>query len=76
MLKAASDDKRGKEMQSHQLFYAHQYLGLYYEALGAHEKSMTHIKKSIEHPISHYMYDVSLVHHKLRQPKSVKLKSD
>jgi lipoprotein NlpI len=76
VMKAANDDKRGKEMQSHQLFYAHQYLGLYYEALGDHEKSMMHIKKSIEHPISHYMYYVSLVHAKIRQPKAVKIKKE
>lgn len=45
------------------LFYAHLYLGLYYEALGDKAKTREHIKLAVEkYPTDHYMGDVARVH--------------
>lgn len=50
------------------LFYAHQYLALYYEAKGDKTEAQTHMQKAVEHPIGHYMWDVAKVHVDLRKP--------
>jgi lipoprotein NlpI len=48
------------------LFYAHLYLGLYYEAVGDREKTREHIKLAVEkYPSDHYMGDVARVHLKV-----------
>jgi lipoprotein NlpI len=54
-----------------QSFYAHLYLGLYYEALGDARQAREHLALAEQHPIDHYMWDVARVHHqRLRQPPS------
>lgn len=48
-------------------FYAHYYVGMYFEAIGEREKSLKHISKAVEkYPVKHYMMDVARVHLKLR----------
>jgi lipoprotein NlpI len=48
-------------------FFAHLYLGLYYEALGDAAKSRAHIEKAAkDYSMDHYMGDVARVHLKLR----------
>jgi lipoprotein NlpI len=48
-------------------FFAHLYLGLYYEALGDAVKSRIHIEKAAkDYSMDHYMGDVARVHLKLR----------
>ncbi|HKI36166.1 MAG TPA: tetratricopeptide repeat protein [Gemmataceae bacterium] len=50
----------------HRLFYAHLYLGLYYEAEGDKKKALEHITKAADdYPIGHYMGDVARVHRDL-----------
>ena len=50
------------------LFYAHLYVGLYYESLQQGDKSLKHIKEAVaRYPAPHYMGDVARVHLKLRQ---------
>ncbi len=50
------------------LFYAHLYLGLYYEATGNPKLSAEHITKAAgEFAQDHYMGDVARVHQKLRR---------
>ena len=45
------------------LFYAHLYVGLYYEALGDADKCKEHLTPAVEkHKIGHYMWDVANVH--------------
>ena len=45
------------------LFYAHLYLGLYYEATGDNDRAKTHILEAADnHKIGHYMWDVARVH--------------
>ena len=47
-------------------FYAHLYLGLFYEATGDKTRAAEHIRLAAQkHPIDHYMADVARVHHKL-----------
>lgn len=59
-------------------FYAHLYIGLWYEAAGDAELSAKHMKLAEEHKISHYMWDVAHVHRLLRQkqdaPKNEQMK--
>jgi lipoprotein NlpI len=46
-----------------QLFYAHLYLGLYYEVLGDKKKALEHMTKAAtDYVIGHYMGDVARVH--------------
>lgn len=50
-----------------QLFYAHLYLGLYYESTGDAKRSREHIDKAAgEYVSDHYMGDVARVHKLLR----------
>ncbi len=45
------------------LFYAHLYLGLYYEAAGDGQRARRHIKQAAEdYSIGHYMWHVARVH--------------
>jgi lipoprotein NlpI len=54
---------RGREA----LFYAHLYLGLYYEATGNATLSKKHIRlATTDYAVDHYMGDVARVHGKLR----------
>ncbi len=48
------------------LFYAHLYLGLYYEAEGDRKKALEHITKAADdYQVGHYMGDVARVHRDL-----------
>jgi lipoprotein NlpI len=51
------------------LFYAHQYLALYYEAKGDAASAQSHMQKAVEKQIGHYMWDVAKVHVDLRKPE-------
>lgn len=52
-------------------FYAHLYVGLYYEALGDEKQSLEHVRRAAEEfPIDHYMGDVARTHVKLRDKPS------
>ncbi len=71
--KATADDvlnaARRKGLSEAQLqntqFYAHLYLGLYFEALGDKKQAYEHIKKAaVDFPSDHYMGDVARVHFK------------
>ncbi len=44
------------------LFYAHQYIGLFYEANKKPDLAKTHTAKAVELKIDHYMWDVARVH--------------
>lgn len=38
------------------LFYAHYYIGKYYEIIGDEERALTHVREALKHGISHFMY--------------------
>jgi lipoprotein NlpI len=63
VLTAAEAGKPAPDMLSVRLFYAHLYLGLYYEILGDPKKAQEHITPAAEkYKIRHYMGDVAQVH--------------
>jgi len=62
---ARAGEPRPAELKQ-RLFYAHLYLGLYYEAEGDKKKALEHIAKAADdYPITHYMGDVARVHRDL-----------
>jgi lipoprotein NlpI len=70
VLKAASVKGAPKSQVDRQLFYAHLYLGLYFEAIGEEAKAHEHIKQAAGKVQSgDYMGDVARVHLQLRWPK-------
>jgi len=67
VLAAAKAGKPSPEELTQRLFYAHLYLGLFYEATGDNKLAKLHILKATdEFPADHYMGDVARVHAKLR----------
>jgi lipoprotein NlpI len=65
VLQAARMPAAREEVLNRQLFYAHLYLGLYYEVQGDHEKAQENLEEAVKHRISHYMWDVARVHRDL-----------
>lgn len=63
VLKAVRADDPAPGVLSQRLFYAHLYLGLYYEVLKQPDPAREHITLAAEkYRISHYMGDVAVVH--------------
>lgn len=63
VLAAAKADNPSPAQLDNQLFYAHLYIGLYYEALGNMKAAREHIFKAAGDPkAEHYMGDVARVH--------------
>ena len=50
------------------MFYAHLYIGLYYEAAGDGKTAREYIAKAVAGGVDHYMGDVARVHLQLLQP--------
>jgi lipoprotein NlpI len=63
VLAAANAGKASPEQRNERLFYAHLYLGLYYDSLGDKKQTLAHLTDAVEkHKIGHYMWDVGRVH--------------
>ena len=63
VLEAAKAGQPSPKELNQRLFYAHLYLGLYYEAAGDEKLTREHIFKAAdEHKVDHYMGEVALVH--------------
>jgi lipoprotein NlpI len=63
VLAAAEAGKVPDVQRQQQRFYAHLYLGLYYDVLGDAKKAEEHLQLAAEkYPIGHYMHDVARVH--------------
>ena len=59
------------EQRNAALFYAHLYLGLYYDVTGQTDLARTHLVTAAdEHRIGHYMWDVARVHADLLRKES------
>jgi alpha-L-fucosidase len=43
------------ERQEASLFYAHYYLGKYFEVRGEREEALRHLKEALRHPVRHFM---------------------
>lgn len=73
VLKAARAGDSPPEQLNRQLFYAHLYLGLYYEAEGDRAKALEHLTRAAdEHRIGHYMWDVARVHRDILRRRPVR----
>ena len=72
VLDAAVAGRPGAAELNVRLFYAHLYLGLYYEALGQSDRAREHIALAAgEHAVDGYMGDVARVHAaRLRGPET------
>lgn len=71
VLAAAREGKPTGEELNDRLFYAHLYLGLYYETEGDKKKALEHMTQATEkHKIGHYMWDVARVHLDLLKKES------
>jgi lipoprotein NlpI len=63
VLKACAKAKGSPEKYNRALFYAHLYLGLYYDVHGEPQRALEHLNEATEkHRIEHYMWDVARVH--------------
>jgi lipoprotein NlpI len=63
---AAAKGKVNPKQPSSPLFYAHLYVGIYYDLLGDKKKAFEHVNEAAEkHRIGHYMWDVARVHRDL-----------
>jgi lipoprotein NlpI len=63
VLTAAEAGKVSDELRKQQLFYAHLYLGLYYDVLGNKSRALEHMTLAEgKYRIGHYMGDVAHVH--------------
>ncbi len=73
VLKAATAGKPPPPALNMRLFYAHLYLGLYYEAAGREKLARKHLYKAADdHRIGHYMWDVAHVHANILRAKEKK----
>jgi lipoprotein NlpI len=64
VLRAASAGEPAAAELNQRLFYAHLYLGLYYEVGGDAVKAKQHLELATQHKIGHYMWNVADVHAK------------
>jgi lipoprotein NlpI len=65
VLAATQEGKPSEKELNARLFYAHLYLGLYWEVEGDRKKALEHMSVATEHRIGHYMWDVARVHRDL-----------
>jgi lipoprotein NlpI len=66
VMAAANGTKGTAAQRNSQLFYAHLYVGIYFDLLGDKKKAFEHLNKATEdHRIGHYMWDVARVHRDL-----------
>lgn len=73
VLEAARAGKPSAPELNTRLFYAHLYLGLYFEAAGKEELALKHLVKAADdHKIGHYMWDVAHVHANILRAKEKK----
>ena len=56
VLDAAKRDVVSPAAQTERLFYAHYYLGKYYEITGDRNKAQTQVKAALDYRIGHFMY--------------------
>jgi len=66
VMMTANGGKVSAALRNSQLFYAHLYVGIYFDLLNDKKKAFDHLNKATEeHRIGHYMWDVARVHRDL-----------
>ncbi len=61
VLKAAEADAPAEQLNA-QGFYAHLYVGLYYDMIGKKQLAISHLREAEQHRIDHFMWQVARVH--------------
>ena len=61
VLKAAEADASAMQLNA-QRFYAHLYVGLYYDMTGKKELAISHLRDAERHRIDHFMWQVARIH--------------
>jgi lipoprotein NlpI len=69
VLAAARAGKPPEDKLNGRLFYAHLYVGIYYDLLGDRKQARAHLDQAVEHRIGHYMWDVARIHRDLLEKK-------
>jgi lipoprotein NlpI len=64
MAAARAGNPPEKQLNS-QLFYAHLYVGIYYDLAGDRKRALENLNVAVDHRIGHYMWDVARVHRDL-----------
>jgi len=73
VLAAAKAGDNTPDERNERLFYAHLYIGLYFETEGDKKKALEHITiAAADFPIGHYMWDVARVHRDLLRKEQTK----
>ncbi len=72
VMQAVRADDPPSAVLEHRLFYAHLYLGLYYEVLGDAVQAKQHMEEAERRKIEHYMGDVAKVHADLLRTNAAK----
>lgn len=73
VLQAVEMGQPAAEQLNQRLFYAHLYLGLYYEVEGDKRLALEHLTHAADdHKIGHYMWDVARVHRDLLRQENKK----
>jgi lipoprotein NlpI len=62
VMKAVEVGNPGADEKNKRLFYAHLYLGLWYQAADKRDLAKKHMVQAEQHKIGHYMWDVAHVH--------------
>ncbi len=71
VLHVAEAGETNEDDRRHRRFYAHLYVGLYFEMMGDGKKSLEHLAKAVkDYPITHYMMDVARVHVQSRKKEA------
>src|SRR5262249_14602589 len=66
VLTAAEEGKADPALRKQQLFYAHLYLGIYFDIMGDRKKALNHLTEAAgKYRIAHYMGDVAHVHEQI-----------
>lgn len=68
VLAAAKAGTPPDEELNDRMFYAHLYIGLYYEAAGDKKAAREHMERAVSYRSNHYMGDVARVHLGLMKP--------
>jgi lipoprotein NlpI len=75
VLAAAKAGKGDPDQRNRQLFYAHLYVGIYFDLQNDKKRAFEHINKATkEHRIGHYMWDVARIHRDLLDKELKKAK--
>src|SRR5262249_17880641 len=72
VLAAVREGDPGSTELKNRAFYAHLYLGLYYDATGDTRRALEHLDQAADQGIGGYMGDVARVHRQLLAKKTTK----